>query len=164
MSRSVIILIALTVPFFLAFGSADAAMQYWEFQVDVISGPYSGNTYSGQFSFADDGLTGVMWESAWLNDLTFVFAGNTYTKADESDPLIRPKASFFNGVLGNIDYRVQKDPVPFEISAGMAKPAFIYGSGAFAGAGNVTYQQVPEPASLALLALGGFALLRRRTA
>ncbi len=164
MSRSVITLIALAVPFFLAFGSADAAVQYWEFQVNVTSGPYSGNTYFGQFSFADDGLTGVMWESAWLNDLTFVFAGNTYTKADELDPLTRPKARFFNGTLSNIDYWVRKDPVQFEITAGITSPAFRYGAPETIGSGNVSYQQVPEPASLGLLAIGGFALLRRRTA
>jgi len=164
MSRSVVGRIATVFPLFLVIGSADAAVQYWGFQVDLISGPYSSNRYSGQFSFTNDGLTGMGIEKPRLNDITFAFAGNTYTKADELNPTVRPTASLLNGVLVNIDYWGQRGLIQFEITSGMAAPSFRYSMSGEVGFGNVRYTQVPEPASPGLLAIGGFALLRRRAA
>ncbi len=157
---------------FLAASAAEAGLVTYGFTGAVDSGALLGETYSGQASFDDAGLTGSGSESLAVSTLTFSFLGNTFTEASGTGT---PTADFLDGVFLGLSYEVTAFDPDFSLISGSSDTSdayFAYTPVTVtdpAGFGSLAYAAstgaAPEPATLALL-MGGLALLghRRRTA
>ena len=121
----------------------------------VDSGPLSGSTFSGSFSYADAGAG--FDGSVDLDSFTLAFAGQTYTLASAD---LTPVAWFAAGSFLGIDY-LDTDSAPPAVAflAGftdLSQALFSYDvPGAGQGLGGFTsLTAVPEPSSTLLLLAG----------
>lgn len=154
----------------LAAASLGASAAVVNFSGSTDSGPLVGQSFSGQFSYADPaaGFDGVVD----LDSFTFSFFGQTYGLLDAD---WAPAALFVNGVFTGIDYAFSGslDTVlrpNVSLVAGFFDPSdafFTYQVSELTGFGSVSFEAagaVPVPGTLAI-ALAGLALLgagRRR--
>jgi len=144
-----------------AAGSASAALIQHDFSVSIDSGSLNGQSYSGQFSYDDAGLTGNDSEYLALSDFNFDFMGQNYTLADAAAPA---EAAFWMGDLVGIDLIVNATSPTFGFVDGVFDIADAYFAYEFAnsavngdaGFGSLTTQRVtvPEPGTLALMLTG----------
>lgn len=152
---------------FAAINASEAkAINLFTFEVAPDSGSLAGNTYFGDFSFDDSGLTGVGDEIVELSDFSFDFLGVNYTETDSFSSL----AAFLDGTFLGIEYTFDDGNVEFSFLPGffaVNEAVFAYeiasGSNQGAGFGDVNYSVVPTPALLpGLVGMGAMALRRKR--
>jgi hypothetical protein len=143
------------------------ALSLYDFTVTPDFGTLTGNTYQGNFSFDDSGLTSSGEEEVALLSFNFLnFLGRTYTQADDPSAI----ASFFDGNFLGIDYFFSDTDVTFSFLSGVLtqdiNDAFfsydITAAPMSAGTGNIAYTAVPTPALLPGLVGLGAALVRRK--
>ncbi len=137
----------------------NAASVIYNFEVSIDSGFLASETYSGTFSFDDSGLIGIGEEFLSVSDLTFNFNGTEYNEADGV-----PEVAFFDGdFLGlsfSIDAKFSLIPGFFDIS----EAEFFYEKLEGAGAGDITYNAIPEPLTIlgTLSAIGFGSFFKRK--
>lgn len=138
----------------------------YSFSGMMDSGSLIGQSFFGNFSFDDFGLTGIGSEIRGLSSLSLNFAGQTYTLADAD---VAADVSYLDGALLGLSYSASAlDPkVAFVAGFNDASDAFLaYTKAGIDGAGSVIYAAVPEPEQYAMLlaGLGLVGLLARRRA
>lgn len=136
--------------------SAQAAT--YSFSGLMDSGSLIGESFFGNFSFDDLGLTGIGSEIRGLSSLSLSFAGQTYTLADAD---VAADVSYLDGVLLGLSYSASAIDPKLAFVAGFsdASDAFLaYTKAGIDGAGSVIYAAVPEPEQYALL-LAGLGLI-----
>ncbi len=151
---------ALAALLLAALPAAQAATQNYIFSGTLDSGIFSGQAFSGSFSFDDAALTSVGSEWLGVGDLSFSFLGHTFTLSDAAAPA---EVGYFNGNFLGLSFSVESSEPKFSLIAGYenASEAFIaYDTSAIggSGAGSLIYAAVPEPESYALL-LAGLGLM-----
>lgn len=160
---------ALAALLLAALPAAQAATQQYSFSGMLESGLHAGQSFSGNFSFDDAGLSNI--DSEWLSvsALSLSFLNQTFTLAHAAAPV---EVGYFNGAFVGLSYTVDSSEPKFSLIAGYdnVNQSFIAYDTALAGAsgtGNVIYAAVPEPESYALM-LAGLGLVggiaRRRAA
>jgi len=161
---------ALAALLLAALPAAQAATQNYIFSGTLDSGIFSGQTFSGNFSFDDAALTGLDAEWLSVGNLSFSFLGHTFTLANAAAPA---EVGYFNGNFLGLSYTVESSEPKVSLIAGneSTSDAFIaYDTSAIggSGAGSVIYAAVPEPESFAMLLAGlglmGAVARRRRMA
>ena len=152
---------------------ASAAIVSYNFDINVDSGLFTEQTFSGSLSFDDASLTGTGSESVEIESLSLDFFGTVYTEADLE---VTPDVEFLDGELLGLSLSSEDfeslDGVFFEIN----QESFYYAisSSELEGNGSIDYTFVedgpenvastPEPASLLALGVVGLAIARRRRA
>jgi hypothetical protein len=136
----------------------------YSFSGMMDSGSLIGESFFGNFSFDDLGLTGIDFEIRGLSSLSLSFAGKTYTLADAD---AAPDVSYQDGILLGLSYSASAiDPkIAFVAGFSDTSDAYLaYTKAGIDGAGSVIYAAVPEPKSYAMLlaGLGMLGLLARR--
>jgi len=152
----------------LTAGAAQASIVNYSFTGAFDSGPATGQTFSGSFSYTDDSLNGVADELVGLDSLVFTALGSTFTKSMAVDA---PLAAFYDGSFVGIDASyIFADGGGFafidgyfDLSSAYAAYQPLTGGGSI---GSYSVTAVPEPAALALslagLGAAGLAMSRRR--
>lgn len=151
-------------------GSASAQAGTIHYQLDGVTdaapGVLPNQTYTGNFSFDDAGLSGIGNEQLSLLSLSFSFLGQSFTLADGEVP---PHAEFVDGIFTGLNYIVTSFDPAFVLVGGATDTSdayFAYSpSAGTAGYGSLNYSlvSVPEPMSLALFGLGlGVLRISRR--
>lgn len=151
---------ALAALLLAALPAAQAATQNYIFSGTLDSGIFSGQSYSGNFSFDDAALTGLDAEWLSVGNLSFSFLGNTFTLSDAAAPA---EVGYFNGSFLGLSYSVDSSEPKFSLIAGYAdtSDAFLaYDTSTIGGSGegSLIYAAVPEPESYAML-LAGLGLM-----
>lgn len=151
--------------------SAQAAVQNYTFSGMLDSGFYSGQIYSGSFSYDDAGLTGVADEWLAVSSLTMSILGNSYGLVDADAPA---EVGYYDGAFLGLSYSVSSAEPEFSIIAGSTdvSDSFIaYDTSlGLSGMGSITYvaAPVPEADTYAFMALGiglvGLLARRRKLA
>lgn len=154
-----------------AVPAAQAATYSFSGMMD--SGSLIGESFTGNFSFDDLGLTGVDLEIRSLNSLSLNILGNTYTLGNADS---MPDVSFLNGSFLGLSYSVTTNTLGFSVIPGFSdtSDAFVaydkLSGGNIvdgqSGYGSIVYLPVPEPETYAML-LAGLGLMgvvaRRRS-
>lgn len=137
-----------------------AATITYNFRADVTSGALLGQTFTGLLSYDDSTLTKV--GSEFLSpaeglEVSFNFLGTAYTEKNDVNFPDFPLTNFNNGVFEGLDFAVNNSPTIFVIN----QDQFSYKGEQI---GNVTYQSVPEPETVAGLAIfaGSLFLKKKR--
>lgn len=178
----------------LAFATAGAALSLavieahpahgatitYDFQVDVTSGPLSGNSYDGNFSYDDSFISTFPYGEP--TDFNFNFGGRVYTESDliidcrSNFPSCLP-LSFSGGQLASFQFSTfnRNNPYPGAFTLTSAGPLFIYQlpfnpgePPSPTGSGTVTYSlrqpstSVPEPSTVFGLGVLGLGWLARK--
>ena len=139
--------------------SSQANSVNYTFNGAIDFGALNGETYSGQFSFNDAGLTPSGFKSLVLDSLSFSFHGGSFGLANAA---ATPTADFQNAMFLGISYTVNAFDPAFSLNAGFVDTSDAYFSytpiHGIAGYGSVTFtpKPVPLPPSLWLV-LGGLA-------
>lgn len=146
-----------------AMPSAQAVEQTYSFSGTVESGAYTGENYSGSFSFDDAVGTGF----APMTGFSMSFLGQMFSLANAAanSPL---DVTLSGGSIFGISYDFTGDALGFSLIAGVTDVsesflAYDVYSGdqvvdGMSGTGNLIYAPVPEPQSYAML-LAGLGLL-----
>ncbi len=127
-----------------------------DFQVEIDFGPLTGNIYSGNISYDDSNLTGSGDETLPLTNFNFIFDGNSYTLADDTNAT----ATFLNGKFLGIDYSFTGNPFPsFTFTSGTdnvfdALFSYNLGGPSLAGTGVISYSVAPIPEPLSIMGAG----------
>ena len=142
---------------------AHGAIVGYAFEVEIDFGALDGQTFSGNFSYANDDLTGVGEEVLALDGFSFTFDGSTLGLED----LAISDVAFFNGTFLGLDAMDHGEALSFIPGFENTSDAlFTYGD---AGAGNVFYEPsksepVPEPLTIlgSLAAVGIGTALKKK--
>ena len=160
---------ALAAALLAAFPAAQAATQTYSFHGALDSGVFTTQTFSGQFSFDDTGLTNAGEEYLGVGSLNMSFLGNTWNFT-HLDSGATAEVKFYDGVFAGLSYSATQAGTGFSAITGTfdSTDAFVaYTTSSSAGAGNIIYAPVPEPETYAML-LAGLGLMgavaRRRRA
>lgn len=154
-----------------AVPAAQAATYSFSGMMD--SGSLIGESFTGNFSFDDLGLTGIDLEIRGVTSLSLNFLGTTYTVGNADS---MPDVSFLNGSFLGLSYSVTTSTLGFTVIPGFSDTSDAYiaydklSGGNIAdgqsGYGSIVYLPVPEPESYAML-LAGLGLMgvvaRRRS-
>lgn len=126
---------------------AEAAIIAYRFDINITSGPLTGNTYSGRLRFDDATISGSNPATAPLTFFDFSFEGTDYDLTD--DPLAVAAFDNSNEFLG-IDYSIQAPPSPNFTSGAfdVSEAVFSYDTGTESGFGDIEYAIVPEPSTI----------------
>jgi len=162
---------------FSAVLPAQAAIVDYTFSGSIDDGFYTGQAFTGNFSFDDSSLTSSFSGVVNVSNINFNFLGTTFT---ESNFLVgaNPTVAFDSGVFSGLEWSYDSiNPiVNFTfVSATPNTPAFLtYGpavGNAGAGNGTVNFYEVaavPEPETYAMflagLGLMGFVARRKKNA
>ena len=170
MFRSAVVLACL-----LPLSSLHAATVTYDFSVAVTSGPASGSTASGYFSYDSASVTpgGVNGTNGLLTDLVFDLDGISYTEATANTGSLgfNSLGVLTSFTIGTLCYAsgctVTRSTTGWYINS--LELAYSRGSGIFNGSAptfSLRNNVVPEPASWALVLVGGLAACaaRRRAA
>jgi MYXO-CTERM domain-containing protein len=160
--------LALTAALLAVIPVSQAAIKSFALSGQVDSGHYTGQLYSGNFSFDDASLLNSGEEWIDVSTLSLNFLGVTWTLADsDTDTEVR----YFDGNFVGLSYSASASSpdVAFSFLPGVddvSQAYFAYDTlqGGLSGTGSVVTTAVPEASSLAL-ALSGLmllGLLRRR--
>ena len=165
--------------------SVRAAILHYDFEVDIMNGPLSGEISLGWLSFDNESLTGIGHEliTTENNDLKikFDFLGKIFTEEDESNETFEreepvPNILFVDGEFQGLSYRVDEirgtklTPIPSPVQDfTILRNGFGYRTETddqIHLGGVVTYtkksSKVPEPGtSLALVLLGSSLFVRK---
>lgn len=134
---------------------AQAALQSYNFSGTLDSGVYSGQSFSGSFSFDDATLSNIGDEWLSVNSLNMSFLGSNYNLSNST---FGADVGYSSGTFLGLSYTVESSALQFSLVADTA-PFLAYDTTAgLSGAGDIVYQPVPEPESYALL-LAGLGLL-----
>lgn len=146
-----------------AVPAAQAATYSFSGMMD--SGSLIGESFTGNFSFDDFGLTGVDLEIRGLNSLSLNILGNTYTVGNADS---MPDVSFLNGSFLGLSYSVTTNTLGFSVIPGFSDTSESYvaydklsGGNIVDGQssyGSIVYLPVPEPETYAML-LAGLGLM-----
>jgi hypothetical protein len=147
-----------------ALPAAQAAVQNYNFNGTLDSGAYSGQNFSGSFSFDDAGLSGVDTEYSNLLSFNMSFLGSAFSLANAT-PFANLDVTYVNGAFLGVSYSADTTSLGFSLTPGYdhVSTAFLAytttaGSG-IGGAGSLAFTQaVPEPESYAML-LAGLGLM-----
>jgi len=136
----------------------------YEFTVTATSGPLTGASSTGFFSYDSSGLTPnvFIFETGLLTALNFTWDGVTYNATTANDAFIAVDST---GALSSIMFGDNctssgcnvTGPGQWSVVLNISDFAYQPSVGV-EGFGTVTYAQVPEPATFTLLALGGSCL------
>ena len=129
-----------------------AANITYDMTVENLSGSLSGDTFTGNFSFNDDNLTGSGSEFLRVFDLSFEFLGTTYTE-DDDNSFLGPEVEFLDGNFLGLSYSTDADftfvPGFFDLSESFFAYDFGLGNN---GTGDVAYAirttAIPEPTTI----------------
>ena len=164
--RTILRTAALALSLLAGIPAAQAATQTWNISGTLDSGYFASESFSGQFSFDDTGLTNAGFETLSLTSLSIDIFGTTWTMGNAEAV---PDVSFDNGSFLGLFYSAANADIGFTFTPGMfgIEESFVaydttYGD---SGAGSVIYAAVPEPESYALMLAGlglmGFMARRR---
>lgn len=148
--------------------SAQATSIHYDFTVDVTTGPLSGTTTNGSFSYDSSSITPGAYHVALglLTALDFTFNGITYTSATANTGWLAFDAA---GNLNNFAFGNSCGAGNCGVTIGtndwfVSTNLFRYGAPNFGqvGEGSVTHAlapvNVPEPGTLGLFGLGALLL------
>ncbi|MEJ6006501.1 PEP-CTERM sorting domain-containing protein [Paucibacter sp. AS339] len=153
----------------LALGLASLASHAasFNFNVTLDSGPLLGQSFSGQYSYAEAVPSGEGFQSLQLTSFSLDFLGQNYGLADAT---AAPTADFKNGVFLGLSYQYDTPAVLLSLNSGsddVSDAYFFYKpSLGEASGGGFAISAVPEPSTWALglagLAVVGSIARRRR--
>jgi len=152
---AIIVLFSIVIP-------AQAAIQIYNFNGVMDSGSYSGELFSGSFSFDDATVDTSGLDIANLLSFDMSFLSTNYSLVNTTDyPTIMPDVSFLDGSflglslsIDSITPQVGFSFVPGTVDASDAFIAYdttLLGS---SGGGNVIYAPIPEVETYAMLLAG----------
>jgi len=162
---------ALILGVFGTLGSADATTVTYDFTVTATSGPLSGDTSTGSFSFASSLEVPNTFDSALglLSSLNFTWDAITYTAAtantgylDFGPTGLLDSYCFGNDV--NASGCFERSGTTDFVVGGSSFTYSVVGSGIYFGTASFSPASVPEPITLSIFGAGlvGAVSLRRR--
>lgn len=161
---------ALTALLLAALPAAQAAVQTYSFSGVIETSnlnAYSGESFSGNFSFDDAAMLGTGLEIIGLTSLSWNLQSNVYTLANaDSTPDVSYQDGHFLGLMYSSSPIIgpQVTLVPGSTDTSDAYLTTYTATGAFGGNASLVYLPVPEPESYAMLiaGLGLISLVARR--
>lgn len=146
----------------LTLGTAQASTVGFTGQIDT--GPLTGQTFNGQFSYEDGLLTGSGYELIDLTAWTLNAFGQTFTTIGAT---IAPQAGFYDGLFVGVNAGYSSSTLSVNLVDGFfdVSNAYVaYETPAGGGYGSYSISAVPEPASwaLAVTGLGLVGVVSRR--
>jgi hypothetical protein len=144
--------VALTAP-----TPAQAASITTDFTVENLDGVLAGNTFSGNFSYDDSGLTGFDLEELSVSSILFNFQGTQFT--DPTDTIVE----FFDGEFLGLTFAPVGGDFTFVAGTFDVTDAFFtYDISSGAGFGDVNYETIPTPTLLfGLIPMLGAAIRKK---
>ena len=173
------VMVSVALSFSLLCTPVSAVVIVHSFSAEVpLGSPFAGETGTGTFSYDDDVLTGLGFESITPSTLDgmlsimFTILGQDFTEADDIDFPDFPQLDFFDGTPNFIDFVLSEDPLrgpnPISIDAPRVVDIEIISDlspgppgGPDFTAEALVFITAPEPGTLALFALGGLIYVRR---
>ncbi|MCV2349454.1 PEP-CTERM sorting domain-containing protein [Paucibacter sp. Y2R2-4] len=153
----------------LALGLASLASHAasFNFNVSLDSGPLLGQSFSGEYSYAEAAPSGTGFQSLLLTSFSLNFLGHNYGLADAT---AAPTADFQNGVFLGLSYQYDTPAAVLTLNSGSedVSDAYFFYKPALgdASGGSFAISAVPEPSTWALglagLAVVGSIARRRR--
>jgi hypothetical protein len=142
---------------------AQAATVNYNLAGKIENGLLTGETFSGTFSYDNSPLTGSIFETLEVSQLSLSFLGSTFTAADDDSYPDNPTVEFSNGSFLGLNFSVSSFTPEFSLipAFGSTVATFSYIGTSDSGSGAIQYTvvsaptTVPEPSTvLGLIAVG----------